>query len=87
MSHQQRSTYCEELAELVASCDPNNPDPELLERIDQHVEQCPDCQSAESVMSDTVRAFREAEPRGVSTSFEEALVDQLCQNPERKDQV
>lgn len=87
MSQQQKSTYCEKLAELVASCDPDNPDTELLEEIERHVEQCPACQSAESVMDETVRAFREAEPHGVSSRFEEALVDQLCRNPERKDQV
>ena len=87
MSQEKMNTYCQELAELVAACDPDNPNPELLEKIERHVEQCAECQSAESALDRTVRAFREAEPRGVSSQFEQSLVDQLCRKDDRADQA
>lgn len=80
MSNKRRDAYCQELAELIAACDANDPDPEHLARIESHIDQCPVCQSAESALNETVDAFRSSEPAGVSRSFEEQLVERLCRD-------
>ena len=72
------SPYCQKLAELIAACDSTDPDPELVARIDEHLEQCKTCAQAESALNETVAAYRSAEFREISAEFESDLVNRLC---------
>jgi hypothetical protein len=86
MRQEDQGPYCQELADLIASCDPENPDPDLLSNIDRHVIECEICQMAESALDNTVRVYRDLEPHGVSAEFEVSLVNQLCRSNGRTDQ-
>jgi hypothetical protein len=78
MSSKPTLTYCQELAGLVASCDPDDPDQSSLNAIEAHVATCEICKQAELALNATVQAFRNADPDSVSKSFEESMVDRLC---------
>jgi hypothetical protein len=80
MTGERRNAYCEELATLIAACDADDPDPELLARIEAHIDECDLCESAEAALTRQVVAFRDAEPAAVSTAFESDLVNRLCKN-------
>lgn len=83
MNNNYQGSYCEELAELIAACDGDDPDPALLERIDQHIQDCDVCSRAEAALTREVVAFRNCEPNEVSAAFESALVDRLCKPGKR----
>ncbi len=73
-----QKTRCSELEALIQQCDGDNPDPELVEQVEQHLETCPVCHEAEDQLSRAVVAYRSVTPAEPSASFEEALVDRLC---------
>jgi hypothetical protein len=81
MTSDRHDVYCPELAELLAQCDVDDPDPELLARIEQHMEQCNVCEQAEAALNQKVALFREASIGDVSDEFECDLVDRLCHKP------
>jgi hypothetical protein len=78
MTSHQHDVYCQELAELLAKCDVDDPDPDLLVRLEQHMEECNVCEQAEQALNQKVALFREASISDVSDEFECDLVDRLC---------
>lgn len=80
MTSNPRQLYCRELAEMVAACEEDDPSPELVAQIEDHVRVCPVCQDAEAALNETVQVFRTADPGGVSEAFESALVSRLCRS-------
>jgi hypothetical protein len=81
MSSKHQDVYCRELADLLARCDSDDPDPDLLAQIERHMEACEVCEHAETALSQQIALFRDATTTDVSDEFECNLVDQLCRKP------
>jgi hypothetical protein len=79
LSWNRRLTYCDELARLIATCDPNDPAPDVVDAIERHIAQCEICAGAESWFNETGEALRGSPAANVSASFETSLIDRLCQ--------
>jgi hypothetical protein len=76
---------CPELDALIQRCDSDDPDPELIEAVDQHLATCRICQRAEDDLTRAVVAYRSVTPSEPSAAFEQALVERLCHDRDRND--
>jgi hypothetical protein len=85
MTRGHRDVYCQELAALIAACDTEDPDPDLLAQIEAHIDECDICESAEAALTQKVQVFRSAEPAVINSAFESEMVNRLCHKAPKRD--